>query len=208
MSWESISVVITVILAFIGYFITYYNNLVITRRKERLALINMRINEFYGPLYVCIKTNTRSYATLLKKMNRSSVFEDEKGFPNDEELKEWRVWVKAVFFPKNEYIELLIMEKAYLIQESQMPDCLLQFVTHVSAYRAVIHKWAQNDFTEDHSVIDFPKDLEKYASNSYTELKKQQLELIEEKSLFINWFISKFRGRHDPIKLMPKEENR
>jgi hypothetical protein len=37
----------------------------------------------------------------------------------------------TIFMPLNDIREKIIIEKAYLIVEEQMPRCLLDFVTHV-----------------------------------------------------------------------------
>jgi hypothetical protein len=44
--------VLTLILAFIGYLATFLSARMLARRKDKLELVNRRLNEFYGPLYV------------------------------------------------------------------------------------------------------------------------------------------------------------
>ncbi len=80
--------------------------------------------------------------------------------------------------PINEHIEDLILNNAYLIQEKEMPECLLQFIVHVSAYKAITEKWRNGDFRDIDSIIDFPKELEVYATDSYKQLKARQIELL------------------------------
>jgi hypothetical protein len=178
MSLEIITLISTVSLALLGYLLTYWNDLRISKRKEQLELINKRISEFYGPLYVATQTGLMAYLALLKKLNRSAVFDDPKVKASEKDILEWRIWLKNVFMPNNEFIEKLILEKAYLIQEQEMPKCLLDFITHVSGYKAVIGKWENGDFAENLSLNDFPPDVVKYATESYQELKRKQLELI------------------------------
>ena len=50
---------LTVILAFVSYLATYLSAQVLARRKDKLELVNRRLNEFYGPLYVA--SQLRSY---------------------------------------------------------------------------------------------------------------------------------------------------
>ena len=179
MSIELISLAVTVFLAFIGFVAAYWNNLRIAKRQERLELINKRIGEFYGPLYIANQAGARAYRTLVRKLNKKkAVFADETGPPTEKDLAEWRIWLKHVFMPNNEIIENLIMKKAYLIQEEDMPECLLEFITHVSVYKAVLSKWEGGDFTESLSIVDFPTEIGKYASDSYRQLKAKQLKLI------------------------------
>jgi len=98
--------------------------------------------------------------------------------PTEEELTEWRVWSKNIFLPLNEFLEKLILENAYLIREEKVPECLLRFVTHGSAYKAILKKWESGDFSENTPALDFPVELEENAAHSYQELKAEQLRLI------------------------------
>ena len=66
----------------------------------------------------------------------------------DSEMKEWVLWMTTIFMPLNDMREKIIIEKAYLIVEEQMPQCLLDFVTHVVGYKAVLTKWAEGDYSE------------------------------------------------------------
>lgn len=43
---------LTIILAFAGYLVTFMSTRMLARRQDKLRLVNMRLNEFYGPLYV------------------------------------------------------------------------------------------------------------------------------------------------------------
>ena len=53
-------------------------------------------------------------------------------------MKDWVLWMTTIFMPLNDIREKIIIEKAYLIVEEQMPQCLLDFVTHVVGYKAVL----------------------------------------------------------------------
>ena len=137
------------------------------------------MNEFYGPLYIWSQTGKMAIAALLQRLGREKhSFTDATLPPMNEELQEWRLWVQSVFMPLNLYLEQLILEKAYLIREQEMPKCLLDFVTHVSSYKPLLEKWASGDFTSHVSLILFPTELDSYAADSYADLKAEQLRLI------------------------------
>ena len=87
--------------------------------------------------------------------------------------------MKTVFMPLNDAQEKIIIEKAHLIVEEKMPEGLVQFVTHVVGYKAVLAKWGKGDFSEKYSLIDFPTGLDEYVARSYAELKNQQARLLE-----------------------------
>lgn len=180
MSIEILSITITILLAIIGYLATYWNSLLIARRNDQLELINKRLGDFYGPLYIATQSSNRAYKAFLSKLRRNpeSRLVDRHRAPTEAELLEWRLWVENVFMPINEHIEDLILNNAYLIQEKEMPECLLQFIVHVSAYKAITEKWRNGDFRDIDSIIDFPKELEVYATDSYKQLKARQIELL------------------------------
>ena len=166
---------LTIILAFIGYLATFMSARTLARRRDKLRLVNKRLNEFYGPLYVASQAGHIAYRSLLKKQGKT------QSFPIlDEEMKEWVLWMTTIFMPLNDVREKIIIEKAYLIIEEQMPHCLLEFVTHVVGYKAVLAKWAEGDFSERRSTIGWPPDFDSYVERSYAALKAEQTRLIHD----------------------------
>ena len=130
--------VLTVVLAFAGYLVTFMFTRMMARRADRLKLVNQRLNEFYGPLYVASQAGNIAYRSLLRSRAR------RRAHPIlDSEMKEWVLWMTTIFMPLNDIREKIIIEKAHLIVEEQMPHCLLDFVTHVVGYKAVLAKWAR-----------------------------------------------------------------
>jgi hypothetical protein len=165
--------VLTVILAFIGYLATFMSARMLERRRDKLDLVNRRLNEFYGPLYVASQAGNIAYRSLLKKQGKT------QSFPIlDDEMKEWVLWMTTIFMPLNDVREKIIIEKAYLIVEEQMPHCLLDFVTHVVGYKAVLAKWAKEDYSERRSTIGWPPEFDIYVERSYAALKAQQTRLL------------------------------
>ena len=165
--------VLTIILALAGYFITTLSTQMLARRQDKLNLVNKRLNEFYGPLYVASEAGNIAYRTLLKRQGK------EKSDPiRDEEMKEWMLWVNTIFMPLNHIRERVIIEKAHLIVEERMPQCLLDFVTHVVGYKAVLSKWAEGDYSERRSTIGWPPEFDDYVRRSYAALKAEQMQLL------------------------------
>jgi hypothetical protein len=165
--------ILTVILAFIGYLATFLSARMLERRRDKLDLVNRRLNEFYGPLYVASQAGNIAYRSLLKKQGKM------QSFPIlDDEMKEWVLWMTTIFMPLNDVREKIIIEKAYLIIEEQMPHCLLDFVTHVVGYKAVLAKWADGDYSERRSTIGWPPEFDVYVERSYAALKAQQTRLL------------------------------
>jgi hypothetical protein len=170
---QNAAVLLTVILAFVGYLATYLSAQVLARRKDKLELVNRRLNEFYGPLYVASQAGNIAYRSLLNKQGKT------QSYPIlDSEMKEWVLWMTTIFMPLNDVREKIIIEKAYLVVEEQMPHCLLDFVTHVVGYKAVVAKWAEGDYSERRSTIGWPPEFDHYVERSYAALKAEQTRLL------------------------------
>lgn len=180
--------VLTVVLAFAGYLMTFMITRMMARRADRLKLVNERLNEFYGPLYIASQAGNIAYRSLLKKQGKA------QSYPIlDSELKEWVLWVTTIFMPLNDIREKIIIEKAHLIVEEQVPHCLLDFVTHVVGYKAVLAKWAEGDYSERRSTIGWPPEFDAYVERSYQALKAEQTRLLS--NLFSRAYRQLRRGR-------------
>ena len=165
--------ILTVILALGGYLITSLSARMLARRQDKLNLVNKRLNEFYGPLYVASEAGNIAYRSLLKKQGKTQCHPIR-----DEEMKEWMLWMTTIFMPLNDIREKVIIEKAHLIVEEQMPQCLLDFVTHVVGYKAVLAKWTEGEYEERRSMIGWPPEFDVYVKNSYAALKAEQTRLM------------------------------
>jgi len=164
---------LTVILAFAGYLVTFLSSRMLARRTDMLKLVNMRLNEFYGPLFVASQAGNIAYRSLLARQGKT---QSEPIL--DSEMKDWMLWVTTIFMPLNDIREKIIIEKAYLIIEEEMPRCLLDFVTHVVGYKAVLSKWAEGDYSERRSTIGWPPEFDTYVTHSYNALKAEQTRLL------------------------------
>jgi hypothetical protein len=164
---------LTILLGLVGYLVTFLSARMLARRKDKLEMVNRRLDEFYGPLYVASQDGNIAYRSLLNKQGKT------QSYPVlDSELKEWMLWMNTIFIPLNEVREKIIIEKAYLIVEEQMPHCLLDFVTHVVGYKAVVEKWAEGDYSERRSTIGWPPEFDIYVERSYAALKAEQTRLL------------------------------
>ncbi len=165
--------ILTILVAFAGYALTFVSAHMLARRRDKLDLVNKRLNEFYGPLYVASQAGNIAYRSLLNKQGKT------RSEPiTDEELKDWVLWMRTIFIPLNEIREKIIIDKAHLIVEEHMPQCLLDFVTHVVGYKAVLRKWADGDFSERRSTIGWPPEFDAYVTKSYAALKAEQMRLM------------------------------
>nr|WSW69060.1 hypothetical protein OG461_24280 [Streptomyces sp. NBC_00995] len=176
-----ITVVVTIALAFAGYVATHLNGLRLSQRQERLARLNRQLSDFYGPLFALTEANSRIFGAFMERNARpdgSSPFAHETP-PSDEELAEWRLWVRTVFLPNIQAMRDLVIKRADLLREPEMPPILLQLCAHVSGYEITVARWEQGSYDEHQSVVPFPgEEIAAYARHGFTHLKRRQGRLL------------------------------
>ncbi|MBI5950540.1 MAG: hypothetical protein HY865_02685 [Chloroflexi bacterium] len=176
-----VTTVITVFLAFVGYLATYLNNLRLSQRLEKLERINRQLSELYGPLFALTHASDTAWTAFKSKRIGQGYFDGKRRTPTEEELKAWRLWMSTVFMPINLRIYEIILSKSDLLIETKMPECLLSFCAHVTAYQAVLKQWEDNDYSEFMSVINYPNEIVEYSMKSYQFIKAEQEKLIDGK---------------------------
>ncbi|MFK0017616.1 hypothetical protein [Streptomyces sp. NPDC091027] len=171
-----ITVVVTIALAFAGYVATYLNGLRMSQRQERLARLNRQLSDFYGPLFALTEANGRIFAAFGERNARPdgrSPFAHETP-PTEEELAEWRLWVKTVFLPNIQAMRDLVIKRADLLSEPEMPPILLQLCAHVSGYEITAARWEQGRYDEHQSVVPFPsEEIAAYARQGFAGLRSR-----------------------------------
>jgi hypothetical protein len=177
-----IAVAVTVALAFAGFAATYLNGLRLAQRQERLARVNRQLSDFYGPLFALTEANARTFAAFAERHGRPggvSPFGDEAAPPTDEELADWRLWVTTVFLPVLRDMRELVVGRADLLREPEMPSLLLELCAHAAGYEITVARWALGDFSEHLSLVAFPSaELAAYARRGFGELKWEQARLL------------------------------
>jgi hypothetical protein len=84
-----------------------------------------------------------------------------------------------VFMPLNLRLEKTIVENADLLIEKEMPECLLLLGAHVSAYKAILKRWENGDYTEHVSLVSYPwAEVRAYVEKSFMNLKEEQARLL------------------------------
>jgi hypothetical protein len=176
---ESLGLIVTVLLALLGYTVTYLNNLRLAKRADTLKHVTAQIDELYGPLYVITQTGQILFHALHAKSLREGRLLINQDAPDSaEKISDWRIWVEEVFQPLNEQLEQVLINKAHLIIEDDMPQCLRRFLAHSAGYKAVIKKWQMGNFDDVSSVVEYPNEIQEYAEEAYQMLKLKQKKLI------------------------------
>jgi len=186
-------IAITSVVAVIGYFAKYFIEKHFQKQNKKLEYIDKQINEFYGPLYILLKTGKSIFGNLISKNNSALSFIVNNSV-------DWQLWIKNVFIPMNLKIEKLILEKGYLMIEDTSNDYFDDFMIHSSKYKILAEKWNQNDFSRCHTDKAFPSKLIKYSEDSLNKLRNKQdyfrkkvfmKEKIKDKKLSISSSISR-----------------
>jgi hypothetical protein len=89
----------------------------------------------------------------------------------------------TVFMPLHQRMVELVLENAALIEEPDMPPCLLAMCAHVAGYQAVLKEWETGEISvarEDNiSIVNFPgEELADYAAAAFSRLKAEQARLL------------------------------
>ncbi|MFF4453525.1 hypothetical protein [Streptomyces goshikiensis] len=173
--------IVTVALALVGYLATYLNGLRLAQRHARLTRVNLQLSEFYGPLFALMEANSRTYDTFSAKYarpdGRDPFRHDDP--PTEQELAQWRTWATTVFIPNIRAMRDVVVTKADLLIEEEMPPALLQLCAHVSGYEITAARWAQGEYSEHLSSMPFPgRELREYTRDRFTRLKSEQSALL------------------------------
>ncbi|WP_432187120.1 hypothetical protein [Streptomyces sp. Tue6028] len=175
------TVILTVGLAFISYLATYLNGLRLAQREARLTRVNVQLSDFYGPLFALMEANSRVYDTFSEMYARPDgrdPFHHDIP-PTEQELARWRTWASTVFIPNIQAMRDVVVTKADLLIEEEMPSALLQLCAHVAGYEITAAQWAKGNYEEHLSLIPFPgRELRDYTRDRFSHLKSEQARLL------------------------------
>jgi hypothetical protein len=182
---EEAVALISVCIAVIGYFIKYRIDLRLAQRNDRLERINRQLSEFYGPLLALTRSSGQSWQAFRKRYRPpgSESFWKSDPPPTKEDTIAWRLWMTTVFMPVHRRMMELVLERADLIEEPEMPPSLLDLCAHVNGYQAILKEWERGEIStareNNISVVNFPGEkLAEYAATAFGRLKAEQAELL------------------------------
>jgi hypothetical protein len=182
MSDALIAAITAILAAVVAASLSYAHARRLARRQARLDRLNAQLEELYGPLYATLEASRIAYRRLLDRLRpgQASLFDSSAPPPTDEELRQFRQWVEVVSHPRATDAYELIISKAHLLVEDEMPDCLLQFLAHKAGYDVLTQRWKEGDLSEHLSVVRHPGDaLYDYLRQTFLRLKKTQARELE-----------------------------
>ena len=172
----ALTLLVTVCLALTGYFYSLF----LARRKDKLDRINRQLSDLYGPLYALSKTGEHVWLSF-RSRHRPYKGSFWKADPQmtDADADAFRLWIRSVFMPLNRQMMNLVVNRADLLEGTEIPKCLLDLCAHISAYEALLKQWDKNDFTANEPIVNFPRrPLAKYVEEEFCRLKKEQDTLL------------------------------
>src|ERR1043166_3187328 len=172
------TLIVTVILALVGYIVKYANDIAGARRKDRLERLNLQLRGLYGPLYAFDKATNIAWLAFRSTYRPNVPYFDIVDQPTEQDLAAWRLWMSEVFMPLNLQMEKAIVENADLIIENEMPASFINLIAHIAAYKPVLQKWRAGDFSEHLSMSAYPEDLAQYVEAGYLSLKNERAALL------------------------------
>ena len=180
----TITVGVTIFVAILGSVAAYLNSLRIAARKDQLDHVDRQLRKLYGPLFALNHVSNIAWRAFRQKYRpgAESYWRTAPG-PTAEEEEAWRLWMATVFMPLILRMEEVILKHSDLIEEQDMPQCFIDLISHISAYKAVLQKWSNGDYSEHVSVLRFPgAALTAYLEPQYRALKLRQTQLRGEPS--------------------------
>jgi len=184
MDGTEVVTLVGVVAAVIGYVVTYGTNLRLAQRKDRLERINRQLSEFYGPLLALTRSSDQSWQAFRKRYRPGGgSFWKSDPPPTPEDVVAWRLWMTTVFVPVHQRTMELVLERADLIEEPEMPPSLLTLCAHVNGYQAILKEWESGELSTERehniSIVNFPgQELAEYAATAFGRLKAEQAELL------------------------------
>ncbi|WP_271408368.1 hypothetical protein [Pseudomonas sp. Q1-7] len=177
-----VPVVSAVMVAAIGWVITYFHKLHFDKKANKLDRVNKQLKELYGPLYARLMASHRTWEAFWKKHQPahggSSYFGNDAKV-TDREKEIWRNWMTNVFEPLNSETEKLILKNIDLLESDEIPKAFIDALAHIAAYKAVLADWKQSDFSNHVSVNNWPsRELLAIVKPEYERLRALQRKLV------------------------------
>ena len=174
-------IMVPVALAIAGFLFTYFHNKRLISRKAELDRVNRQLSDLYGPLYALSIVGDESWKEFRKRYRvGTGAFFNPKYPIEAEDVKAWKHWMKTVFMPKNLEMYEVVTNHTDLIVEDEMPKVIVDLLTHIAVYNAVLENWESGNEKYMTSTNNFPK-ISEYASDHFKALKKEQAILLGQK---------------------------
>ncbi len=179
--WAAVWTLIAgVMVTIVGAAATLIANRQNDRLKAQLDFVNMQLRYFYGPLLANTVANRRAWTAFSRRYDpEGGGFWNPANPPTIEAIGAWHHWMTTVFMPNNLRSIEIISERADLLIDNGMPQCLADLCAHVLALKAVLASW-EDDPHYLPQTPNYPSAaLRDYLERSFSALKKKQVGLLK-----------------------------
>jgi hypothetical protein len=178
MNWQAITVFSTATIAFVGFFAKYINDVRIENRRLRAKFISDQLQNLYGPLFSLSHASEEAWNSFRSRCRPGGPFFGRSPPPTESELQQWRLWMTEVFMPVNLQMEAAIIQNAHLVEGNKMPISFLKFLAHIEVYKIVLKQWAQDNYIDHTSYLDYPEEFHSDIREIFSMLKLRQIKLM------------------------------
>ena len=176
---------VSLVLSVLGYITTALHTLRAQQHRARVDRVNEQLKSLYGPLLACVTASKSSFDAMVRQASRNEnrrftlpEFQAAvRADPSGPAASSYRMWVRDVLMPLSERAAQHVIERADLLEGSEMHPVLLQLVAHVSAYKVILRRWEAGE-TERETAIPYPDDLLAWVSEAFDMLKQRQSALL------------------------------
>jgi hypothetical protein len=142
------------------------------RRQARLARVSSQLRELYGPLNALVDVNERIWEAL-----RESHLPPQADRRPEAGTEDWRRWRDHALMPANRRMRDLIIERADLLVETDVPQPLRDFCAHVTSLEIV--QAAEEKALKERVLIGHPgAAYVAYVRGAFASLKNEQQHLL------------------------------
>jgi hypothetical protein len=177
---------VSIFFAIVGYVATAVQTLRAQQHRNRVERVSEQLQCLYGPLLACVTASKSSYEAMVRQVSRDSRKKSltEADFrravresPQGIAARAYREWIKTVLLPLSERAAQLVINRADLLEGSDIEPQLMQLVAHVSAYKVILHRWEQGG-DEAASAVPYPDAIEAWVLEGFRRLKRRQAGLL------------------------------
>lgn len=185
-SFDFNSFAVSIFFAIIGYVSTAVQQLRAQQHRARVDRCSEQLQCLYGPLLACVTASKSAYDAMIRQVSTDSRKKslDEKEFrravrdsPQGAPARAYRAWIKTVLLPLSEKAAQLVMDRADLLEGSDIEPLLMQLVAHVSAYKVILHRWEEGGEAAA-SAVPYPDAIEAWVLEGFRRLKRRQASLL------------------------------
>ncbi len=173
---EFVALLVTIVLAFTGYFVTHVLSTRRQRAEARFDFVAAQLEKLYGPLFSLVEANTASWNAFRNTFRPNEPMYDRPF--TDDEKQVWAAWADNVFIPSNLKIRDVIENNAHLLVDGEMPDSFRRVLAHIESSKIVMPALAAGGLHILGEFEDWPAEFNGFVKASYEAISREHARLL------------------------------